>query len=127
MTGNQISSSSHRRGNAGLGLLVRRGVRRPVRSVEATHSGERRYSCEVCGKRFKILGTLRSHEKIHTVRERPYLCHICCKTFSHLKNHVKCHLGIKTFVCAICGKACSRQEHLTNCRSGSARKTNSAA
>ncbi|XP_038587385.1 zinc finger protein 37-like [Micropterus salmoides] len=72
-----------------------------------THSEERRYGCEVCGKRFKLPGGLKSHEKVHTSRDRPYLCHICCKTFvtNHsLTAHMLTHSNEKPFTCSICSK-----------------------
>ncbi|XP_062301143.1 zinc finger protein 250-like isoform X2 [Scomber scombrus] len=81
-----------------------------VRSLtrhKATHSGERRYGCEVCGKRFKLADTLKSHAKIHTARDRPYLCHICCKTFLSncgLTAHMRTHGDERPFVCIMCGK-----------------------
>uniref|UniRef100_A0A3B5M1P3 C2H2-type domain-containing protein n=1 Tax=Xiphophorus couchianus TaxID=32473 RepID=A0A3B5M1P3_9TELE len=46
-----------------------------------THSNERHYGCKVCGKRFKLEHTLKEHMKVHTTRDRMFLCHICCKTF----------------------------------------------
>ncbi|KAM9836858.1 uncharacterized protein ACBR49_019272 [Aulostomus maculatus] len=74
---------------------------------KVTHSGERRYGCEVCGKRFKLPDTLKSHEKIHTSRDRPYLCHICCKTFLSncgLTAHMKTHSNERPFICVTCSK-----------------------
>ncbi|XP_030018198.1 uncharacterized protein LOC115438612 isoform X1 [Sphaeramia orbicularis] len=74
---------------------------------KATHSSERPYSCKTCGKRFKIDHTLKSHEKIHTVRDQKYLCDICCKTFTTnyaLRAHLKTHSSDRPFACPICSK-----------------------
>ncbi|RVE60859.1 hypothetical protein OJAV_G00185310 [Oryzias javanicus] len=72
-----------------------------------SHSENRHFACEVCGKRFKILHTLNIHKKVHMDRERSFLCHICCKTFycnGSLKSHMKTHSSEKPFICQDCGK-----------------------
>lgn len=43
------------------------------------------------------------------------MCAICDKRFAfkaQLAEHSKTHTGIKPYVCAVCGKACSRSADL---------------
>ncbi|CAJ1048320.1 zinc finger protein 436-like [Xyrichtys novacula] len=78
------------------------------------HSGEKHFGCGVCGKRFVSPTGLRQHEKIHTVRDKTYLCEICCKSF-HKQGQLKVHMtshGEKKFICDICGKAVSAKSRL---------------
>ncbi|XP_031134024.1 zinc finger and SCAN domain-containing protein 2-like [Sander lucioperca] len=81
-----------------------------------THSGERPHSCRVCGSRFKLPGTLRQHEKIHTDRERSYLCDVCCKMFmtsKQLQIHMRMHTNEKPYHCGECGRGFSTKGPLT--------------
>ncbi|XP_042368212.1 endothelial zinc finger protein induced by tumor necrosis factor alpha-like [Plectropomus leopardus] len=81
-----------------------------------THSGERPHSCEVCGRRFKLPGTLRQHEKIHTDRERSYLCDVCCKMFltsKQLQIHMRRHTNEKPYHCGECGRGFTTKGPLT--------------
>ncbi|XP_029283326.1 zinc finger protein 665-like isoform X2 [Cottoperca gobio] len=81
-----------------------------------THSGERPHSCHVCGRRFKLPGTLRQHEKIHTDRERSYLCDVCCKMFltsKQLQIHMRTHTNEKPYHCGECGKGFTTKGPLT--------------
>ncbi|KAK2899465.1 zinc finger protein 37-like [Channa argus] len=78
------------------------------------HSDEKRHGCDVCGKHFRLRQNLIGHKKIHTVRERPYLCDICCKSFcstdrlnAHLKTHKK-----KPHTCSECGRAYESEVNL---------------
>ncbi|XP_034721554.1 zinc finger protein 34-like [Etheostoma cragini] len=80
-----------------------------------THSGERPHGCRVCGSRFKLPGTLRQHEKIHTHRERSYLCDVCCKMFmtsKQLQIHMRMHTNEKPYHCGECGRGFSTRAPL---------------
>ena len=46
------------------------------------HTNEKPYECDVCEKRFRESGTLKTHMRIHT-NEKPYECDVCEKRFRH--------------------------------------------
>lgn len=71
--------------------------------VARKHTEDFKYSCETCGKRYKVKGDLTNHIRFNH-REQPVICDVCGKTclnsnslyvhqkFAHYKAKYECHL-----------------------------------
>ncbi|XP_057389541.1 zinc finger protein 677-like [Balaenoptera acutorostrata] len=86
-----------------------------LRNHRRIHSGQKPYRCSECGKAFNHQSHLTTHQRVHT-GEKPYKCHECGKVFSrnsHLANHQRMHTGEKPYKCHECGKAFTQFSHLS--------------
>lgn len=84
-----------------------------LRSHKLIHQEYLKYSCEICGRRFRNVGNFRLHKLRH--KEPRFSCHTCGKMFyikPKLLRHLMTHTGERPHACTLCEKKFREKRHL---------------
>ncbi|XP_074654526.1 uncharacterized protein LOC141908388 [Tubulanus polymorphus] len=97
VTGNGGSASSE--GDSQYGIIP---------NPNPIYSMERKFGCEMCGKRFRDKCGLRNHMNIH-LGLRPHVCDICKKSFSQSSAMLRHRKGHFKFALEVCEMSCMKK------------------
>ncbi|KAH1010441.1 hypothetical protein HUJ05_004736 [Dendroctonus ponderosae] len=81
------------------------------------HTGEKPYKCDICKTAFASIQSLFNHKKKHTGNHKNYKCAMCLNkgyaTPGELETHRRIvHTGEKPFLCELCSRAYSSLRNL---------------